>query len=779
MFTIINIVGLAIGLAASILLLQFIIHELSFDKFHVNFNNTYRVVSQASTNKTTTDKTPTTISSIGPSIKENFPAVEFACRISPNGRDEIKYKGRNIDQFSVYVSDADFFKVFTFKALKGDPFSALESPNTVVITKKVADKIFKSKNPIDEIIFLGPNWFKVKAVIEDIPANSHIKFDIITSFSSIANLQDYFDSTGANYYTYFVVKENTDIQKFKKEFEELCNKLTNEKFIGTGVNINSSIQALKDIHLHSDFSNDINTHGKYSTIVLFFIMAIGIMLIAAINFINLVTATAENRGKEVGMKKVIGVKRQQLIKQFMGESILLAIVALILAFFLVELTIQPFGKLVNRDLNLHYFVRLDFFSVVLLLSVIIGILSGLYPSLYLSSFNPIHTLKKINIYGNRNKNLKIILVLVQFTIASFLIANIFVVNRQVGFMKQNNPGFNTKNVIVIQNPSSHILWNYKSIKEKLLSYSDILTVTAASSFPGETRDLKNLSLAGEDVKDGIPCNENTVQVDYIETYQMEIIDGRSFRDNYYTVGHSFILNETAIKELGLEKENAVGRRINCMDNDGKIIGIVKDFHFRSLHEKIQPLVLSNYFRDFNDQTTNIAIRMDGDDLNSSIQKIKTIFYESDPNFNVDPLLINDLYNNMYAREENNNILIIIATILALFIAVLGLFSLTSYTVLKRTKEIGLRRVVGAPVHKIVFMLIKDIAKWVLLVNIFAWPISYIYIEKWLSNFAYRVKIEPLIFVISGLITLFIAVSTIIYQSVKAARCKPINALRYE
>ena len=630
-FTIINIVGLAIGLATSILLLQFIAHELSFDNFHSNYENIYRVVSETSTNGNTQEKFPLTVSSVAPSIKKNLPEVEYACRISPNGKDDIKYKGRFVDEFSIYLTDADFFKVFSFKTLKGDPYEALFSPNTAVITQKVAKKIFKSKDPIDEIFFLGPNWFKVKAVIEDIPPNSHMEFDIITSFLSIANIENYFFSAGANFYTYFTLNENTVKEDFNKDYQKLCTKLTNEIFGEFYVNIESSYQSLKDIHLHSDFNIDINQHGKYSTIIIFFIMAVVIVLIAAINFINLVTATAENRGKEVGMKKVLGVKRRQLIKQFMGESVLLSLIAMILAFFLVELTVQPFGKLVNRDLDLHYFVRLDFLSIIVLLSIGIGIVSGLYPSFYLSSFNPIHTLKRTKSFGSSNKNLKIILVLVQFTIASFLISNIIVINQQVDYMKQNNPGFNFKNVLVIKDISDDINYQYKSIKSILLDHPEILTVTAASSFPGETRNLKNIWLASENPKNGINSMENPVEVDYIETYQMEILEGRSFRNNYYTVEPSFILNETAIKELGLETDNAIGRRINCMDMKGKIIGVVKDFHFNSLHEKIQPLVLSHtpLINNLNDDDptlpSNIAIRISGNKLKTVLKKYQNHF----------------------------------------------------------------------------------------------------------------------------------------------------------
>lgn len=774
-FSFINIFGLAIGLATSILLFQYIFHEIGYDEFHQNYDNIYRSISRVETDDVNTVIAPTTISSVAPALISELPEVEYACRIINNGPEEVSYKRKKLagKQCELFFSDADFFKIFSFKATKGNPYTALQQPNTVVVTERIANEVFGLKDPIGKLLEIGRKQFIIKAVLEDIPINSHMKFDVITSFLTIKNPQEYFNNQGVDFFTYFLVNKNSDIQNFKTNYTNLCNRLTFEKFSNSGVTVESYYQKLKNIHLHSDFFFDIGSHGNFSTIIIFLILAIVIIVIAAINFINLITATAENRGKEVSMKKIMGATRSDLIKQFLGEAVLLSLVSLLIAYFIVELSIKPFGNLVHRDLTIQYFIKFDFFVLTLLLSIVIGILSGLYPSIYMSGFNPLTTLRKLHKHGRRNKQIKIFLVIIQFTIAIFLITNIFILNRQIMFMKDRDPGFDINNVMVIKDPSVKLEWNYLSLKTKLLTYPNILSVTAATSYPGELRRVQNIYLDGKDPESGIIGNENRVQADYIETYQMRMKEGRSFTNDFGFDRYNFILNETAVKELGLI--DPIGQQICCMNITGSIIGVVEDYHYHSLHDRIEPLILSNY----NIDKTSIAIKIkDGNNI-KTIKNIENVFYEFDRDFTFNYMFISNLYEQMYASEERNNILIAIATALSIFISVLGLFSLTSYTVIRRTKEIGLRKSLGASVSEIVFMLIKDISKWVILVNIIAWPLSYIYMKKWLSNFAYQVDVRPWMFIISGLITFVIAVSAVSYQSVKAARSKTIDALRYE
>lgn len=774
MFSLINIFGLAVGLATSILLLQFVAHEYSYDRFHNNFHNIYRSVSHVEMADGKTVEAPSTISQIAPALIKNIPEVPYACRIINNGPEDIKYNSTDIGQYELFFTDPDFFKVFSFEILFGDPWSGLNSPNSIVITNSIASKINPSGNPIGEIIEIGREKFRIVSVLEDIPANSHMKFDIITSFKTLKNPQEYFNNQGVDFFTYFLINQETDIEEFEITYSNLCNKLSTEKFLGTGIYMESYIQALKDIHLHSGYFFDIGEQGNYSTIIIFLILAIIIIIIACINFINLVTATAENRGVEVGIKKVVGASGKELVKQFLGESVIIALISLFFAFFVVEIASKPFGDLINRDLDIKLFLRPDYVIGTIILSVVIGLLSGLYPSIYLTRFNPVQTLKRIRSSSKRNKNLKIFLVIVQFTIAIFLITNIFVINRQVNYMKDRDPGFIPDNVVVIKDPSVKLVWNYLSLKTKLLSSPEIQNVTASQSYPGELRRVQNLYLEGDKPENGIICNENRVQVDYIETYQMQIIEGRSFSDDFITDKFSFIINETAARDLGLK--NPLGKIVNCMSIKGNIIGVVKDYHYKSLHEKIEPLILSNY----DSWITSISINIGNGDVNNVFNhKIRSAFYEFDPDFNINPLFVSDLYDKMYSEEEKNNILIAIATILSIIISVLGLFSLTSYTVIRRTKEIGIRKVMGASIPEIVKMLIKDLLKWVIFVNLIAWPLSYIYMNRWLANFAYQVEIRPWMFILSGLITLIIAIMAISFQSLKAARTNPAEALQYE
>jgi putative ABC transport system permease protein len=773
-YSFINIGGLAIGIAAFILLFIFIIHELSYDHFHEKADFTYRIVSNIERPDGSSMYVPTGLSNMAEEVPEQMPEIEFGTLLYHTGEVMVDYEGQLFFKNDLFHVDSNFCKIFSFKVLDGDIQKAVSTADNVVLTASVATKIFGNTSCVGKTFKMLEEYYVVGAILEDIPDNSHFRFDILTPFISKNNLTQFFNNHGFDFYIYYLTKENINEKVLYGKFTEITEKITRDRLLKSGMEgsfkIESKLQPLLNIHLNSNYYFEIGKQGKIETVYIFSLIAILILLIAIINFINLITTYGENRAKEVGIRKVVGANKLSLRLQFIGESILITFIALFLGVVIVELFVKDFGNIIDRNLNINY--TFAFLSFTLLFGLLIGFLSSLYPSIYLTRFEPVKVLKGISKKGKNNR-LKILSVIVQFGIAIFLISSVIIINSQLKYLHKKDLGFNKDNILVVEDITEDLRDKFDVIKEELLRISNIKFVAASQSSPGYGRNYQNAFKKGEDPETAILINENRVKSEYISTYNFEIIEGRDFDEHRASDSNAFILNETAVKQMGIT--NPIGQYINVWQNEGKIIGVIKDFHFFSFHTKIEPLVLSHYSNYFN----KISIKIEGGNLSETIEKVGEILEKYDAEFFYNYEFVDQRFNQLYRDEEQLNKLIVYGSLLAIIISLLGLLALTTFIVIERTKEIGIRKALGGSVNALIYILLKDILKWVIYVNIASWPLAYWFMHNWLQNFAYRIEIKSWMFLIAGFITLLIAIITIISIIVKTTRANPIKALQYE
>jgi len=773
-FSIINILGLATGIAATIMLLLYVQHELSYDKFHNNYENTYRIISSIKQGDAEPMVVPVALANAAEVIESNVPEVVSACKLDKREANvTINNKVFTSQQF--FYVDSTFFDVFSFPVVSGDCKEALYNPKNIVITKSTAKRYFGDSNPINRQIELNGIVFTVKCLIEDVPANSHFTFDFITSFTSINQLERYYGNRGFGFYIYFVVNEKVKDENWKakviKESNENIAKRFKDEGMDNAFTINTDIQKMGDIHLFSDYNWEIAPQGNIRNIYIYSFLAFFIIIIAIINFVNLVTARSETRSKEIGLRKVVGAQRKNIIKQFLGEAVIVSFISLIVGLLIVELFLNPFSNLVNRELIIHY-SNIPLVMFLIFLAIVTGLLAGAYPAVYLSKFNPVRIMRGVTRKGRSNEYLKKALVIFQFSIAVFLIISLLIMNLQIKYVKSKDLGFDKEQVFVIDNLKPGIYSDLEVIKSELESLPQVVSASGSESIP-TYHMVQNAYKKGDNPDNSVVIDEMAVQDDFIKTYGLDIIEGRSFDPKFRTDTFSLIINETAARKLGLK--NPVGKKINVWKVEGEIVGIVKDFHFNSFHQKIEPLVLTKY----RDYISYISVKVTGNSLNQTISAIEKIINKYNDGYEFRYYFMDDRFENLYKEEERSNKLILFGSVLAIIIAMLGVFALTSFTVIKRTKEIGIRKVVGTPVSRILWMLLTDISKWVLLANIFAWPLAYYFMNSWLNNFAYKIELKIWMFVAGAFIAFIIAIFTVVMLAYRAATSNPANALRHE
>jgi putative ABC transport system permease protein len=641
-YSFINIGGLAIGIAAFILLFIFIIHELSYDHFHEKADFTYRIVSNIERPDGSSMYVPTGLSNMAEEVPEQMPEIEFGTLLYHTGEVMVDYEGQLFFKNDLFHVDSNFCKIFSFKVLDGDIQKAVSTADNVVLTASVATKIFGNTSCVGKTFKMLEEYYVVGAILEDIPDNSHFRFDILTPFISKNNLTQFFNNHGFDFYIYYLTKENINEKVLYGKFTEITEKITRDRLLKSGMEgsfkIESKLQPLLNIHLNSNYYFEIGKQGKIETVYIFSLIAILILLIAIINFINLITTYGENRAKEVGIRKVVGANKLSLRLQFIGESILITFIALFLGVVIVELFVKDFGNIIDRNLNINY--TFAFLSFTLLFGLLIGFLSSLYPSIYLTRFEPVKVLKGISKKGKNNR-LKILSVIVQFGIAIFLISSVIIINSQLKYLHKKDLGFNKDNILVVEDITEDLRDKFDVIKEELLRISNIKFVAASQSSPGYGRNYQNAFKKGEDPETAILINENRVKSEYISTYNFEIIEGRDFDEHRASDSNAFILNETAVKQMGIT--NPIGQYINVWQNEGKIIGVIKDFHFFSFHTKIEPLVLSHYSNYFN----KISIKIEGGNLSETIEKVGEILEKYDAEFFYNYEFVDQRFNQLY------------------------------------------------------------------------------------------------------------------------------------
>lgn len=772
----INIFGLALGMAATILIASFIFFELSYDKQNDKYSDIYRIYSTIYLPNGESVEGPTTLGSVAPRLKEQIPEITQTVRIADFRNMNIKYQDHIFSSDKLLWVDSTFFDIFTCKFIAGNPEYALTEERSLVLTESFSKKIFGSEDAYNKLVIVDDESYKITAIVKDNPINSHMHFDILGSFVTVCNSRyDITKNNGFNFYTYMVCP---NFEQNKVSIEEksnlLINQLSDERFGEMGLKTDSYFQAMSDIHLRSHSIFELEPNGNINSIYIFSILAIFIILIAVVNFINLVTANSETRAKEIGLRKVMGAFKANLFKQFIGESILTSIFAFIIALGITELLIGLFKELMASPITLPYWDNPIILLLMLLAVIIVGFLSGSYPALYLSRYLPIEALRGSKSSGGaKNTFLRKSLVVFQFTIAIFLIINLALLYKQVNFMKNKDLGFDKEQIVVIDNFSTKVRSSYKSLKADLLMNPNIISVTASQAVPGEIGNIEAAYMVGNDAKSSIAIHENQIQDDFIETFGIEIIEGEDFSNDMGTAKEKIILNEAAVKRLGLL--DPLYKKVVFFQDTLQIIGVIKNFHFQSLHEEIAPFSMTKRRTYFN----KISVKINPNNISRTLREIEVALTNVDPNNVFKYKFIDQSFEEMYLAEERSNQLITYAAILAIIISMLGLFALTSFTITQKVQEIGIRKVMGASVQQIVKMFIIDSAKWVIVAGIIAIPIAYVSMSKWLNNFVYQTNIEWWMFMFGCVLALIIAVATVSFISIKAARANPASSLKYE
>ena len=767
-YSLINIVGLAVGMACCILILLWVQDELSFDRFHENADGIYRVLQDINFADHSTTWAITQ-GPLGPSLKEDFPEIINATRITGRGL-RLTYNDKSYDE-GVSMADGSIFEMFTFPLVKGDPATALSDPFSIVLTEEMAAKYFGDEDPIGKTIKANNQWdFQVTGVMKNVPSNSHLEFDFLIPFIFGRELNYTVDRWGnSQFRTYVQLAKGVPAQEvIQKISGYLFEKPTIEK------DARLNLQPLTRIHLYSNYEYD-SAHGDITYVTLFSLIAFFILLIACINFMNLATARSGNRAKEIGMRKVSGANKADIIRQFYGESTLLAFISLLLAVVLVWLLLPVFNNLAAKELSLDITGNLSILLGLLCIAILTGIISGSYPAFFLSAFQPVMVLKGLRLSSSKGSLFRKTLVVFQFSLTILLIICTIGVYDQLNYMRNRKLGYDKEHMIYF-GMRGDMREKFDTVKNELLQNPNILGVTAASNVPTYGYYFSN-SLwrwEGQNPDEETLMRAVLIDFDYFKTFGMEITEGRSFSKEFPTdATEAIMVNEEAVKAMGME--SPIGKRLSLQDENFKIIGVVKNYHFRSLQQEIEPLILVYYAS----YCRVLFARLKSDQIPQTIGYIENAWKKFAPGYPLNYRFLDEALDRLYRSEQRIGTLFRYFSILAILISCLGLLGLASFMAEQRTKEIGIRKVLGATASNIVALLSKEFTKWVIVANIFAWPIAYFALSKWLQSYAYKTNIALWSFVLSGALALLIALATVSYQSIKAALANPADSLRYE
>ncbi|MCK4645124.1 MAG: ABC transporter permease [Candidatus Aminicenantes bacterium] len=776
----INIAGLAIGLAMFMLIALYIQYELSYDKFHENGDRICRVeqILDHNTYKEASAGCPAALSK--PLIAD-FPEFEAVSRVIPGGNFILTVADNQKIRQRVFYADSAFFTIFSFPRIKGDLATALDAPYSVVLTQAVAEKVFREQDPLGKTIrFDDDQDYKVTGVIQDVPQNSHFTFDLLISSVSITagRDRDLFEAWHDNWVPLYVLLHPE--QPWQKASEKIQFAL--KKYQGEESRHELYLRPLSRIHLYANVKHEFGLIGSIKNVYIFSAIAIFVLIIAAINFMNLTTARSAERAREVGLRKVLGARRTSLIRQFLGESISMALMAMLFAIILMDMFLHEFNRIVNRDLFLSFWENWPFALGFLFITLLVGLLSGIYPAFVLSSFKPANVLKGSFSSGSRNVFLRKALVVLQFFISVTLISGTVIILQQVNYLLHKDLGYNTEQILIFPAGSTD-LDTYRIFQNQILQNPNVIHVATADYMMHSSTNWTRISWEGATEGDWMKINVNYIDEDFLKTYGMTVVEGRAFSKEYGSdQGNVVILNEAAVKEIGWEEP--IGKNIRYggdykLNNIGltEVVGVVKDYHFLSLHNSVTPMMLRLFPEDVTGW--NVSVKVSGQDIPKSIAFIENKFNEFFPEDVFNYRFLDEDFNRMYSEERKSGKVILYLTLLAIFIACLGLFGLASFATKQRTKEIGIRKVIGATIPHIMWLLNSEFLKLTVLGCFLAWPVAYFVMDKWLQNFPYRVSIQWWVFLLSSLAACVVALLTISYQSIKSATANPVDSLRYE
>jgi putative ABC transport system permease protein len=793
-FSLINITGLAIGLSCFILIALYVLNEISYDRFFTNSDRVYRINSDIRFGGSEL-QLPVSSDAMGAALKKDYPQVEEYTRVYNSSGSKMIRKGSDfVNEYQVAHADSTFFTVFPLKPLAGDLKTALNEPNTVVLSASAAKKYFGSTDALDKTIETNDNGktiYKVTAVVEDIPRNSHFNFAFLFSMDNV----DYGwgNYLSHNFHTYLLLKKGTDAGSFKKKFDEyidnyvapqarqIMNIQSMDDFRKAGNSLKYSLMPLTDIHLKSDRQFEITTGGNIQYVYIFSGVALFILMIACINFMNLTTARSSLRAREVGIRKVLGTGRQNLIAQFLSESTLMAVLSLVLALGIVYLVLPLFNDLSGKVLTINDLFSPLFLPLLLLLPFVVGLLAGSYPAFYLSAFQPIQVLKgKLNL-GTRGVSLRSVLVVVQFVTTIILIIGTLVIYRQLNYIQTKSLGFNKEQVLII-NDTYSLGNNAEAFRNEMLRLPGVQNATFSGYLPVSSSSRSDNSFSREaviDAKNGFNMQSWMIDENYIPTMGMQMKSGRNFSKDFGSDSSGVIINETAAKILGYE--DPVGKKLYTITDiqagtvqSFTVLGVVKNFHFESLKASIGPLCFlygrNNWLISFKIAPAHLSTILEQAGAKWKVMAAGAPFSYR---------FLDDSFNEMYRAEQRVGKIALVFSVLAIFIACLGLFGLVTFIAEQRAKEIGIRKVLGASVSGIVQLLSRDFVRLVLIAFAIAAPVAWFFMNKWLEDFAYRVTISWWVFAVAGLLALCIAILTLSIKAINAAHANPVKNLRTE
>ncbi len=775
-YSMINIIGLAIGIACCILILLYVQDELSFDQYHENVDQIYRLVLERhAAEKMSLDiSTPPPLAS---ALTNDFPQIIHTVRFlnTDNPIPLVNHGDKRFYERHFFFVDPNVFDVFTIPFILGDPNKSLQKPNSIVITEETARKYFGDENPLGKTLTFN-NYLdlEVTGVVQNSPSNSTLKFDFLASFSTLYGWlgREFVDNWQNNIcQTYLLLSDDFSAKILSRQLPDLIKKYLSEANSLKQIHL----QPLNRIHLYSYQDYQLSSGGDIRYIYLLSAVALFILLIGCINFMNLATARSIERFREVGIRKVVGATKNQLVQQFLGETLLSTILALLIAIIMVELCLPYLNTFIESDITVNYRQDLNLWIGLIGIGLFVGFISGVYPAFFLSRFQPIHTLKKRVKIGHSRVSLRQVLIVVQFTLTITLIIGTMVVNDQIYFMQNKKLGFDKDHVIIVPIRDQALRQNPEPLKTQLRQHPYILQVGASALLPGGPVGRTRFRV--EAISDEGTMSMLWVDHDFIKTLGIELVAGRDFSNKFQTdATEAVILNEEAIRQLGwTDPDEAIGKSFELVGSKrGRIIGVVKDFNFASLHRKIEPLVLHEW-----PWLNYILVRVAATHLPNILDDLENTWRKFDPNHPFTYTFLDDKFDQFYQSEKQLGQISGFFSLLAISIACLGLLGLVAFDVEQRTKEIGIRKVLGASITNIVKLFTIGFVKLVFLANLIAWPIAYLVLEDWLQNFAYRIDIGLSTFLLSGTLVLVIALLTISYQSIKAALMNPIKTLRYE
>ena len=787
-FSAINVLGLSLGISTCLLILLFVQQELSYDSFNEKADRIVRVVFRG-TVQGEKMKEASVMPPTAQTLKKDYPEVLEATRLRMEGFPRISYADKTFKENAFAYADSNFFQVFTLPLIEGDANTALLEPNTIVISETVARKYFGTTDPIGKVLQLKDwnNSFKITGVMHKIPANAHFHFDLFASMASLPESREPSWMT-SEFYTYLVLPAGYDYKKLQSKLPQVIEKYMGpqlKKALGMdlaefrqkGNDVGLYLQPLKDIHLHSDLNLEMEAGGDIKYVYIFSAIALFMLLIACINFMNLSTASASKRAKEVGIRKVMGSLKSQLVNQFLMESLMLTFIALLISLAVVYWALPILNSLSGKNLSLNMLQNTWLIPGLLLFALFTGLIAGSYPAFFLSSFKPVAVLKGKITSVRKTVSLRSGLVVFQFIISILLIVGTTIVYKQLSYIQHEKLGYDKDQVLIVEE-SYWLGKNQEAYKQKLLQDPRVVGVSGSGYLPAGNSYNNNFMLYPENKSDEfVKTLQYDVDYTYIPTLGMQMVEGRNFSKTFGTDSTGIIINEAAAKAFGWQKD-ALNHQLTWPDNNGKkisfhIIGVVRDFHFKSMHERISPLVMV-LARNFD----NIIVKAKTRDISGLIATMKK---------NWDPMaetpftysFLDERFKHTYEAEQKLGLILGIFAGLTIFVACLGLFGLATFTAEQRTKEIGIRKVLGASVSGIVGLLSKDFLKLVSIAFVIASPVAWFMMNKWLQDFAYRTSISVWVFVLAAVLAIAITIITVSFRAIRAALNNPVNSLRSE